>query len=81
MNVRYAVFCKSQKSANRIKDSIIKFIERKLYLKVNKEKNNVCYISKVKYLGYAFYMNKGECRLRPHPKSLEKMKARLKELT
>ena len=83
--VRYAddcmILCKSQKAANRTKDSIINFIERKLYLKVNKEKTNVCYISKVKYLGYAFYIYKGECRLRPHPKSLLKMKARLKELT
>ncbi|MFA7170332.1 MAG: group II intron reverse transcriptase/maturase [Candidatus Paceibacterota bacterium] len=83
--VRYAddcmILCKSRKAAKRTKDSIIKFIERKLYLKVNKEKTNVCYISKVKYLGYAFYISKGECRLRPHPKSLLKMKARLKELT
>lgn len=39
------------------------------------------YISKVKYLGYSFYRYKGKCRLRVHPKTVAKMKAKLKELT
>jgi len=76
--VRYAddcmIFCKSRKSAERTLEKIIPFIEGKLYLRVNREKTGVEHISKVKYLGYAFYRYKGECRFRVHPKSVEKMR-------
>ncbi len=83
--VRYAddsmIFCKSRKSAERTFENITRFIEKKLFLKVNREKTKVSHVSKVKYLGYSFYRYKGECRLRVHPKSVAKMKAKLKELT
>lgn len=61
--------------------SIIRFIEDRLFLKVNREKSQVAYISKVKFLGYSFYKAKGEGRLRIHPNSVSKRKAKLKELT
>jgi RNA-directed DNA polymerase len=57
------------------------YIEGKLFLKVNLEKTKVAHISKVKYLGYSFYRYKGKCKMRVHPKSIAKMKAKLKELT
>ena len=57
------------------------YIEGKLFLKVNLQKTNVAHISKVKYLGYSFYRYREKCRLRVHPKSIVKMKAKLKELT
>lgn len=83
--VRYAddmvILCRSKRSAERVMGSIIRFIEDKLFLKVNKDKSQVAYISKVKFLGYSFYKTKGEGRLRVHPKSVSKMKAKLKELT
>ncbi len=83
--VRYAddcmIFCKSKKSSNRTLDNIVPYIEGKLFLKVNRDKTTVTHISKVKYLGYSFYRFKGKCRLRVHPKSIAKMKVRLKELT
>ena len=83
--VRYAddcmILCKSRKSAERTLKHIIPFITEKLYLKINLEKTTVNHISKVKYLGYSFYRNKGKCRMRVHPKSIEKMKNRLRELT
>jgi len=83
--VRYAddmvILCKSKRSAERVMGSIIHFIEGKLFLKVNREKSQVAPISKVKFLGYSFYNPKGEGRLRIHPKSVSKMKAKLKELT
>ena len=41
----------------------------------------MAHISRVKYLGYAFYRWKGKCRLRIHPKSITKMKNRIRELT
>lgn len=83
--VRYAddcmIMCKSKKSAIRTLENIMPYIEGKLYLKVNREKTEVAHISKVKYLGYSFYRYKGKCRFRVHPKSIVKMKARLKEIT
>ena len=83
--VRYAddcmIFCKSRKSAERTLENITPFIERKLFLKVNREKTGVAHISKVKYLGYSFYNYRGKCRFRVHPKSVTKMKNRIRELT
>lgn len=83
--VRYAddmvILCRSKRSAECVMGSIIRFIEDKLFLKVNREKSQTAPISKVKFLGYSFYKAKGEGRLRIHPKSVSKMKAKLKELT
>lgn len=50
-------------------------------MKVNREKSQVTTINKVKFLGYSFYKVKGEGRLRLHPKSAQKMKAKIEELT
>ena len=83
--VRYAddmvILCRSKRSAERVMESIIRFIEDKLFLKVNREKSQNVPITKVKFLGYSFYKTKGEGRLRIHPKSVSKMKTKLKELT
>ena len=83
--VRYAddcmIFCKSRKAAERAMRNIVPFITGKLFLKVNLEKTTVAHISRVKYLGYGFYRYKGRCRLRVHPKSVTKMRRKLKELT
>ena len=83
--VRYAddcmIFCKSRKSAERTLENIVPYIEGKLFLKVNRTKTSVAHISKVKYLGYSFYRYKGKCRFRVHPKSVEKMKNKIRELT
>jgi len=83
--VRYAddcmILCKSRRSAERTKVSITRYIEGKLFLKVNGEKTSVANISQVKYLGYGFYRYKGECRLKVHKKSIAKMKERLRAIT
>lgn len=83
--VRYAddcmIFCKSKRAARRVCESIIRFIEKKLFLRVNREKTCVAYFDQVKYLGYAFYRYKGECRFRVHPKSIKAMKDHIRELT
>ena len=83
--VRYAddalIFCKSRKSAERTLANIISFIEGELFLKVNRAKTTVTHISKIKYLGYAFYRYKGKCRFRVHLKAVRKMKERIREIT
>ena len=57
--VRYAddsiIFCKSKRAAQRVSESITDFIEKKLYLKVNREKTEVGYARGMKFLGYSFY--------------------------
>ena len=73
--------CKSKRAAMRVKESITRFIENTIYLKVNKEKTVVSYVRGVKYLGYSFYVMKGKCQLTVHPKPKAKMKSKLKELT
>jgi group II intron reverse transcriptase/maturase len=83
--VRYAddlmIFCKSRRSAERVLNNIIPFIEKKLFLKVNREKTVVDYVGKVKFLGFSFYQMKGKTRVRIHPKSVAKMHSKVKELT
>ena len=83
--VRYAddcmIFCKSRKGAERTLNNIVPYIEKKLFLKVNRIKTCVAHISKVKYLGYSFYRYRGKCRFRVHPKSVTKMKNKIRELT
>jgi hypothetical protein len=83
--VRYAddmvIFCKSRKSAKRALENILPYIERKLFLKVNREKTVVDYVGKIKFLGFTFYRYKGSTRIRIHPKAAAKMKAKVKELT
>jgi RNA-directed DNA polymerase len=83
--VRYAddmvILCKSKRSAERTLANIIPYIENKLFLKVNREKTKAAYIQGIKFLGYSFYVYKGEGRLRVHPKSITKMKERIRTLT
>lgn len=83
--VRYAddllIFCKSKRAAKRTLENILPFIEQKLFLKVNMEKTQVAYIRKVKFLGYGFYVYKGEGRLRVHPKSIQKLKDKIRAVT
>jgi group II intron reverse transcriptase/maturase len=83
--VRYAddlvIFCKSERSANRTLTNIVPYIENKLFLKVNRGKTVVAYVSGIKFLGYSFYEYKGEGRLRVHPKSVARMKERVRALT
>lgn len=83
--VRYAddllILCKSERSAERTLKHIVPYLERVLYLRVNKDKTEVARVSNVKFLGYSFYYRKGECRLRIHPKSCTKMKQRIRAIT
>jgi len=83
--VRYAddmvILCKSKRSAERTLKNIIPYIEDKLFLKVNRGKTVVAYIRNIKFLGYSFYENGKGGQLRLHPKSISKMKERIKTLT
>lgn len=83
--VRYAddmlLFAKTKRSAQRMLEHILPYIEDKLRLRVNREKTTVAYIGKIKFLGYGFYPAKDGIKLRVHAKSVYKMKEKVKELT
>jgi RNA-directed DNA polymerase len=84
--VRYAddcmILCKSKRGAERTCESTSKFIEERLFLKVNREKTHVGYIGNgMKYLGHSFYVENGKCRLGIHAKIKAMLKSKLKELT
>ena len=84
--VRYAddcmIFVKSEKAADRVLKSITTFIEKKLGLKVNAEKSKVSKPTKIKFLGFGFWVGKGgQYKPKPHLKSIQKFRRKLKELT
>ena len=83
--VRYAddciIFTKSRKAAERVMENITKFIEKKLRLKVNRKKSKVDRPWRIKYLGFSFYQTKGKVEIRIHPKSIEKFKDKIREIT
>ena len=82
---RYAddcnIYVRSRKAADRIMKSITRFIEGKLKLKVNKEKSSVERPWRLKFLGFSFYYKKNGVGIRVHPKPVEKLKRKLKEIT
>lgn len=84
--VRYADDClilvKSEKAANRVMESITTFITRRLGLKVNVEKSKVARPNEIKYLGFGFYkkINQNMWRPKPHIKSVEKFKTKLRDI-
>ena len=85
--VRYADDCiimvGSRQAAERVMRSITRYIEEKLGLKVNASKSKIDKPKGIKYLGFGFYYDSfaKEYRAKPHAKSVEKFKARMKELT
>jgi len=83
--VRYADDCViavgSNAAANRVMNTITKWIERKLGLKVNAEKTRTTKPTRLKYLGFGFVKMEGKWEVRPHQDSVVKFKSKLKQLT
>ena len=83
--VRFAddmvILCKSKRAAQRTLENITPFIEKKLFLKVNREKTTVSYVKGVKFLGFSFRMTQTGAALYVHPKSVRKLKTKIKILT
>jgi group II intron reverse transcriptase/maturase len=80
---RYAddcnVYVKSEKAGQRVFESMTKFVEEKLKLKVNKEKSAVARPHQRKFLGYSFTGHK-QPRLRVPKESVKKIRGRLKAI-
>jgi len=82
---RYAddcnIFLRTRKAGQRVMDSVVGFLEGKLKLKVNREKSAVDSATRRKFLGFSFYYAKDGVHIRVHPKSLERLKTKLKDGT
>ena len=83
--VRYAddcnIYVKTLRAGERVMESVKKFLEKKLKLKVNAKKSKVDRATRVKFLGFSFYKYKGEVRIRVAKRSLERFREKLRRLT
>lgn len=84
-HVRYAddcsVYVRSKKSAVRVMESITKYLEEKLKLKVNREKSKISRPSRSSLLGFSFYGGKSGWELRISAKSLYNIKQKIRSCT
>ena len=82
---RYAddcnIYVKSRRAGLRVMETVRRFLENELRLKVNEEKSAVASPTKRKFLGYSFYFRNGKYRLRVHLKSLNRLKDKIREVT
>src|ERR1700737_4611176 len=82
--VRYAddcnIYVRSERAGQRVMESISRFIEQKLKLKVNEAKSAVARPQERKFLGFSFTAGPGIKRTIA-PKSLERFKRRIREIT
>jgi RNA-directed DNA polymerase len=85
--VRYAddalIFVKSEKAANRVMKTIVRFIEEKLGLIVNAEKSKVAHPKELKFLGFGYYFDykNNRYQVKPHQISVQKFQRKLRKLT
>ena len=79
---RYAndcnIYVKSEKAGERVMESLIKFIEQKLKLKVNRKKSGVKHCSKAKFLGFTLLPD-GDVRVADA--SIKRLKDKVRKLT
>ena len=83
--VRYADDCSiyvgSEKSAQRVLETVTTYIEKSLKLRVNREKSKVSRPTDSTLLGFSFYRDKEGWQLRVAPKTIKRIKEKCKELT
>lgn len=84
--VRYAddcnIYVKSERAGQRVMDSVTRFIENRLKLKVNQEKSKVTRPYKSQFLGMSFTSGEyGEVKSRLSEKSIKRFKDKIRKLT
>lgn len=83
--VRYAddvsVYVKSEKASQRVLESTTEYIEKKLKLKVNREKTRVSQPEQSTLLGFSFYRGKDKWEIKIAPKSLRRIKEKIRAKT
>jgi group II intron reverse transcriptase/maturase len=82
--VRYAddcnIFVASRRAGERVMESVTRFVEGKLKLKVNWDKGSVDRPWNRKFLGFSFLSNK-QATIRLAPKTILRFKEKIRELT
>lgn len=83
--IRYAddisIYVKSEKAAHRVKESTTEYLEKRLKLRVNQEKTKVSQAWESTLLGFSFYRSKGNWEVRIAPKSLKRIKEKIRART
>ncbi len=83
--IRYAddcnIYVQTPRAAERVLSSCTAYLEKKLKLRVNREKSRTGSPLKLKFLGFSLYKNKNGSGIRPHAKSLKRIKFKLKKIT
>jgi len=83
--VRYAddlnLYVRSEKAAQRTMGSVTEYIEKKLKLRVNRDKTQVRQGQQSNLLGFSFYRSKGHWEVRIAPKSLRRIKEKIRAKT
>ena len=83
--VRYAddcsIYVRSEASAKRVAESVIKYIEGKLLLKVNRAKTKISQPNESTLLGFSFFRQKGFWEIRIAEKSVGRITEKVKEIT
>jgi group II intron reverse transcriptase/maturase len=83
--VRYAddttIYVASKRAAERVMGSTSEFIERRLKLRVNRDKSSVASAFRATLLGFGFLRRAGEVKIRVDPKARKRAKDRLRKIT
>jgi RNA-directed DNA polymerase len=83
--VRFAddamIYVQSRRAARRVMESITQYVERRLKLKVNRQKSAVALAKRRFFLSFGFLVRDDQVRVRIDPKALKRAKDRLRQLT
>lgn len=73
----FVILCRSPRAAQRVMESVARFVEHRLKLIVNRTKSKVCEIKDAAFLGFTIVKN----RIKWSEKSKAKFGARIREIT
>lgn len=76
-----AVYVKTERASERVMESCIQFLERKLKLQVNRMKSETGSPLKLKYLGFSLFKTGKGAGIRVHQKPMKKFKEKVKAIT
>jgi RNA-directed DNA polymerase len=72
---------RSERAAQRVFDSVCGVIGGRLQLKVNRDKSSIRHAAQAMLLGFGFFLNGGQVRIRLAPKAITRLKYQLRVLT
>ncbi|MEX2555682.1 MAG: group II intron reverse transcriptase/maturase [Actinomycetota bacterium] len=83
--VRYAddvtVYVRTERAGQRVFEGICRFVERRLKLRVNRDKSSVAPATRAHLLGFGLMKRKGNVGVRIDPKARKRAKDRIRRLT